>query len=324
MGWRGFAGGAARRAWRTLPAEVRRSRMMRPVRRRALEASGVRIVQTLVQVDAVLAKLATTDSYDEHKRIFESFRMLVARDGGLDPHSPAYRERELRIYEWISGRHYEPANEVTTLDVRDAARRPYPYFTRSAAAVGNQLMAIGFLIKALDVPPGGRILELGAGWGNLTVALARTGYDVVAIDVASDFLSVVGERASQEACSVRLVRGDFSAVCELDETFDAVVFFESFHHCLDHAALVRELDRVVRAGGRIVFGAEPIFEDFEVPWGMRLDGESLWAIRRNGWLELGFRESYFREMLRRAGWGVHKLVCPDTPWGVVFVARRLR
>ena len=36
--------------------------------------------------------------------------------------------------------------------------------------------------------------------------------------------------------------------------------------------------------------------------GMRLDGSALWAIRKNGWMELGFREDYFAQALLRSGW----------------------
>ena len=59
-----------------------------------------------------------------------------------------------------------------------------------------------------------------------------------------------------------------------------------------------------------------------MPWGVRTDGESLWAIRRNGWLELGFQESYFLRMLAHAGWVVTKHTTDATYLGVVFEARR--
>jgi hypothetical protein len=92
------------------------------------------------------------------------------------------------------------------------------------------------------------------------------------------------------------------------------VFFESFHHCADHNRLLRALAAALAPGGHVYFGAEPITRDFPVPWGIRTDGESLWAIRQNGWLELGFRESYFRTALRRAGLRSSIRRSLDLPW----------
>ena len=38
------------------------------------------------------------------------------------------------------------------------------------------------------------------------------------------------------------------------------------------------------------------------PWGIRLGGLGIWAICKAGWLELGFQESYFIQLLQDAGW----------------------
>jgi hypothetical protein len=72
----------------------------------------------------------------------------------------------------------------------------------------------------------------------------------------------------------------------------------------------------------VFFASEPIDDSFDVPWGLRLDGESLWAIRRNGWLELGFQESYFLRTLQHLGWLVIKHFTEATHLGVIFEARR--
>jgi hypothetical protein len=79
----------------------------------------------------------------------------------------------------------------------------------------------------------------------------------------------------------------------------------------------------VKPGGHVYFAAEPITADFPLPWGLRMDGESLWAIRGNGWMELGFNENYFREVLARTGWTAEKLLYPDLAWAAVWKARRL-
>jgi len=304
-----------RPVWKRLPASVRGARVLRPLRKRV---AGGRVVSTLAELDRELERLDSS-AYDEEKAIFAGFRMEAHRGDHLDPASPEYRLREVKLYEWIAGKPYAPSNDITRFDVDAATRRPFPYYTKSARGVGDQLIAIGFVIKMLDLPAGSSVLEFGPGWGTLTVALARMGYDVTAVDIAPDFLELVRRRAAQEDCDIKLIEGDFEIVTTLERTFDAVVFFESFHHCFDHRALIARLKDVTK---RVIFAGEPITNEFDEPWGIRLDGESLWAMRRNGWFECGFREDYFVGLLEGEGWHVTKHHCKDTPAGVVFVATR--
>jgi SAM-dependent methyltransferase len=86
-----------------------------------------------------------------------------------------------------------------------------------------------------------------------------------------------------------------------DEPFDAAVFYESFHHCADHLALLERLHDVVRPDGAVLFAAEPV-QRLGYPWGPRLDGLSVWSSRTYGWLELGFDTRYFDAALARTGW----------------------
>jgi SAM-dependent methyltransferase len=287
------------------------------------------VIETLADLDVALRKLdaAAAISDDELRRAFETFSMRFPLDLPADPDSPDYRARQFDLYEWLHGKPYSTANEVSGFDPMQAADAPFPYHTKSAQTVGNQLIAIGYLIRALDLPAGSRVLEFGPGWGNTTIALARMGCQVTAVDIEANFLKLIDERARRKHVTVETIQGDFSLIAELDRQFDAVLFFECFHHCSDHQALVAGLDRVVAPGGKVVFAGEPIDDGFSMPWGLRLDGGSLWSIRRHGWLELGFQERYFRGLLSRHGWDVEKSVCRElsgavTGWGTVFTARR--
>jgi protein-L-isoaspartate O-methyltransferase len=261
-------------------------------------------------------------SDDELRRAFQTFRMELDIDLPADPFSEEYRQKVFELYEWLHGRPYAPQNEATPFDVDTAADSPFPYATHSAQTVGNHLIAVGHVIRTLDLAPGSKVLEFGAGWGNTTVALAQMGHRVTVIDIEPRFVELIGARAQRVHADIDARVGDFSMISQLDDRYDAVLFFESFHHCPDHLALLAGLDRVVKPGGRVLFAAEPITESFPQPWCLRFDGESMWAIRRNGWLELGFKESYFLEALGRFGWSAEIALCSDTPWGVIYVARR--
>ena len=106
---------------------------------------------------------------------------------------------------------------------------------------------IAFVRASLPAPPA-RVLEIGAGDGELTAALAAAGYDVLAIDPGSD------------SDAVRPV-----ALHELDEpaaSFDAAVAIVSLHHVQPLEESFRRLAELVRGGGTLVID-EIDFERFD-------------------------------------------------------------
>jgi SAM-dependent methyltransferase len=96
---------------------------------------------------------------------------------------------------------------------------------------------LGYVRSALPAPPA-RVLEIGAGDGQLAAALREIGYDVLAIDPAGEQPGVVG---------LHLHRVDEPA-----ESFDAAVAVLSLHHVEPLADSCRRLAEVLRPGGRLV------------------------------------------------------------------------
>ena len=288
-----------------------------------VDSPPVQMISSLAELEVKLKEIeaAQAISDDEGRKVFESFVMVPLSDVPADPYSKEYSDRQFEFYRFLSGRDgYEVENERSNFPVD--ANRPFPYYTESSETVGSQMMAIGFIIKSMGLPAGSSILELGSGWGNPTIELARMGYDVTAVDIDATFVELIKERADKFSLSVDARRGEFLEVDQLGRTFDAVLFYESFHHCSDHRQLIRKLGDVVVASGRIFFAAEPVTDSFPIPWGVRTDGESLWATHQLGWLELGFQESYFLRMLGHLGWIADKHVSDATSLGIIFEARR--
>lgn len=96
---------------------------------------------------------------------------------------------------------------------------------------------LAFVSASLPPPPA-RVLEVGAGLGELAEALRRRGYDVVAIDPASETPSVLAV-----------------ALHELEEpggSFDAALAVVSLHHVEPLAESCRRLADVVKPGGALV------------------------------------------------------------------------
>lgn len=274
------------------------------------------------EIDGFLTRLDTARNDSEMRNIFTSFQAPFDLDVPPDPFSAEYKDHQFAIYKMLAGRPYASSNEVSLFDVESAALRPFPYMNGSCDLVGNHLMAIGFLIKALNLQPGARILEFGPGWGNTTIALAKMGFHVTAVDIEQNFIDLINKRAQMERLEITTILGDFSLIESVSEPYDAVLFFECFHHASDHLALVAAFEKAVKPGGFVCLAAEPITPDFPIPWGLRMDGESIWAIRKNGWLELGFNERYFRSALEKFGWRGDFLRGYDSAASSVIIAKR--
>jgi SAM-dependent methyltransferase len=288
---------------------------------------SLRIVTTLEGLDREIARAdeAARTSDDALRQALAGFRYEPPFPLPADASSPEYAEAQRELYRHVSGRssYDAPTCEMTDFPWEEILQRPFPYSTRSSTTVGEHLMAIGFLIRAMALQPGQRILEFGPGWGKTTVEMASMGHPITAVDINPRFLDLIRARAGRLGLDVTTICADMLHF-RSDVRFDRVVFYECFHHCSDHVQMVRNLGELVSDDGMVLFAGEPIDDLFPQPWGLRLDGMSAWSIRKFGWLELGFRTDYFRDLLARHGWRTELAVSQDVSWQRVFIARRAR
>lgn len=290
----------------------------------AVPEPGIREIATIAELDAVLQEVeaAHAVSDDAVRALLRSFKYVVdLADLPPDPFSPEYAKYQLELYERIAGRPYRIENERSGFLSGDPRSLPFPYTSQSWKTVSDQLLLTGLIIRTLELPSKASVLEFGSGWGNTTLALAQMGYQVTAIDIEQRFLDMVAYRCKDLANPPRLLCRDFAAGAQMDDKFDAILFDASFHHCSDHRALLAALVDRLAPGGKVLFAAEPIDETLPMPWGLRLDGGSVWSTRVAGWLELGFTETYFREAARRAGFSIEKVHHPVSEFATMFVAR---
>jgi ubiquinone/menaquinone biosynthesis C-methylase UbiE len=124
--------------------------------------------------------------------------------------------------------------------------------------------------------PGMTVLELGCGTGYFTRELARSGADIIAIDVSPELLEIA--RANYSAPNVCYqIQNAYQLDCP-DAMFDSVVGSSILHH-LEIEEALREIYRVLKAGGTIYF-TEPnmlnpqIAIQKNVPWVKRKLGDS--------------------------------------------------
>jgi len=133
------------------------------------------------------------------------------------------------------------------------------------------------------------VLELGCGTGSLTWELARSGADVLAIDVSPELLEIA--RANCSAPNVQYQIQNAYALSYPEDVFDSVVGSSVLHH-LEIKEALRDIYRVLKPGGTIYF-TEPnmlnpqIAIQKNIPWIKRKLGDSpdetaffRWSLRR--------------------------------------------
>ncbi|MCK4852278.1 MAG: class I SAM-dependent methyltransferase [Candidatus Omnitrophica bacterium] len=119
---------------------------------------------------------------------------------------------------------------------------------------GLDVMRVRELILDRLYPLEGGILEIGAGNGYTTLALAKAGYRVVAVDTDREALRTAALNLAYENAlsNVRFYVMDGESLAFEDRSFGNVVGVNLFHHLTDAGGVLSEADRVLCAGGRLV------------------------------------------------------------------------
>lgn len=246
-----------------------------------------------------------------------------------DPFSQDYYDFQMKLYSILSGRSaYDITNEESVFNQEEIQNCPFPYYTGSASTVGDQLLAIGYIIKKTNISANSTVIEFGPGWGNLTLALALMGHKVTCVEVEKRFIDLIKYRSRDVKNPVEFFHQDMLNFSEFpDKKYDAVYFYESFHHCRDPLNLIKNLSRIITDDGIICFASEPFVqgpsEIIPYPWGVRLDGMSVWSMRRFGWMELGFEINFFMKMLSGCGFISERISSDVSPLTSLIIARKI-
>jgi demethylmenaquinone methyltransferase / 2-methoxy-6-polyprenyl-1,4-benzoquinol methylase len=118
--------------------------------------------------------------------------------------------------------------------------------TNTVLSMGQDRRWRRAVTDALALRPGETVLDLAAGTGTSTVALARSGATVVGCDFS------LGMLRQGRGRGVPLVAGDALRLPFADAAFDAVTISFGLRNVVDTAQALAELLRVTRRGGRLV------------------------------------------------------------------------
>lgn len=290
-----------------------------------LPPKAAKAPEFITRAQAYKEQLETAKNFDELSALWKKFSFAYTMQTD-DPFSDAYRQEVTELYQKLVDTPYDVQNELTSSHLSDEAfARGFPWTSDNLGVVAHEIgkAVQGFRVIAQHAPHAKSIIEFGAGWGNTAIPMARAGMDVCAVDIDQAFLKRIANEAKALSAPLRTYHADFlEAASNPGQRYDVALFSSSFHHCLEFQDLLTHIrENVLTENGVIAFFAEPISNGFSFPWGLRYDGEAVWAITCNKWLELGFREDFFLDLLKRTE--LQGEMVPDTTglMGPAWLAR---
>jgi len=152
----------------------------------------------------------------------------------------------------LSSRHAAPRAPMDAHAVRTAYRRWAKIYDAGFGWISRT--ARREVVAAVNRTPGTRVLEVGVGTG-LALPLYDAAKRVTGIDLSGDMLAQARLRAAERGLSNvdALLEMDAQATSFPDASFDIAVGMFVASVVPNPKALVQELQRVVRPGGKILF-----------------------------------------------------------------------
>jgi cyclopropane-fatty-acyl-phospholipid synthase len=204
--------------------------------------------------------------------------------------------------------HYDLSNDFYRLLLDDTMAYSCGYWTKDEdSAFGPadaQRAKLELICRKLALQPGARLLDIGCGWGSLTLyAAQRHGARVTAVTLAREQAAHVREQVAERGLEhrVEVVCQDYRDI--EGGPYDAVATVEMGEHVGDaeYPAFAGALHRLVRPGGRVLVqqmsrgpgapGGGPFIEAYIAPdMHMRPLGETVTLLEAAG-LELRHTES---------------------------------
>ncbi|HRJ43776.1 MAG: methyltransferase domain-containing protein [Caldilineaceae bacterium] len=110
-----------------------------------------------------------------------------------------------------------------------------------------------WVLDLLDPQPGECVADVGSGHGIYHPFLARRGAQIIAVDASLGMLAEAVVNARRDNLSVSAVQANAERIPLADGCCDRLMANHMLYHVPDKLAALREMGRVVKTGGRLLF-----------------------------------------------------------------------
>lgn len=152
------------------------------------------------------------------------------------------------------------AGHVAETPIIESEAHRFPFSARSIDDGLRYTFDFVVAVTSLGLRPGSQVLDFGAGFGWSTELLNRLGFETVTYDIDRRLIRIGRERLRLdprcEPARVRHVAGNGLCLPFADAAFDGILCLNALHHMPDYGAVLAEMSRVLRPGGRAAF-SEP-------------------------------------------------------------------
>lgn len=141
--------------------------------------------------------------------------------------------------------------------------------------VGYSVAQYGLGVITPLVPSGGRILDVGAGFGSFVLLARNSGFDACGVEIAPFEVEFARRRLQRlrpqdDARQVYHI-GDASRLDLPDASLDAITFWNVFEHVENVEPLIALAARALKPGGHVFivcpnYAAERLEAHYHIPW----------------------------------------------------------
>jgi cyclopropane-fatty-acyl-phospholipid synthase len=127
-----------------------------------------------------------------------------------------------------------------------------------------QRRKLDFALEACRLKPGDRVLDVGCGWGSFTEHAGRRGIQVTSLTISQQSETFVKQLIQRLDLPAQVLNEDFLAH-RSPEPYDAIVILGVMEHLPDYPAVLRQIERLLKPGGRLYLDASAFREKHVKP-----------------------------------------------------------
>jgi cyclopropane-fatty-acyl-phospholipid synthase len=180
-----------------------------------------------------------------------------------------------RIAPWFVGRlstdrhaiaaHYDEASDFYLRFLDPTRCYSHAIFEQDDEALETaQRRKLDFAIEACRLKPGERVLDVGGGWGSFTEQAGLRGIQVTSLTISRESAAFLTDLIDRRQLPCRVVNQDFLAYTS-PEPYDAIVILGVMEHLPDYPAVLRQIRRLLKPGGRVYLDASATRNKYDKP-----------------------------------------------------------